>query len=258
MHDAEFRLLDTIEDDHWWFVGKRLILAALLEADPGRGRLLDLGCGTGGVLREVAPRRACVGLDRSALALRVCRRKGNRGLARGDLAALPFAAASFDTVLALDVIEHLDDDVAFLRRAAGLVAPGGRLLVAVPAFQILWSRHDETLEHRRRYRASQLEAALRAAGLRVERTTYTNFFVFPVAALWRILSYRLGLGRLAPRHDFWPVPRLVNALLVRLYALEARLLRRLDLPVGVSVVCVARPEAAAANPGAPRESAAGL
>jgi SAM-dependent methyltransferase len=265
MHEEEFRLLDSIEDDHWWFVGKRRILEALLASDPATGRLLDLGCGTGGVLREIAPERPCVGLDRSALALRICRDKGFRELARGDLSALPFAPASFETVIALDVIEHLDDDVGFLRQAARLCAPGGRMIVAVPAFQLLWSQHDETFEHRRRYRARQLEEVVRAAGLQLERTTYTNFFVFPVAALWRVLSYRLGLGRLAPRHDFWPLPRFVNALLVRLYTLEARLLRSLDLPVGVSLVCVARrpgtgPVAPAGRARAPgsREVSAGL
>lgn len=243
MNESEFRQLERLEDGHWWFVGKRLILKALLASDPGTGRLLDLGCGTGGVLREIAAERPCLGIDGSALALRICRAKGFSRLARGDLCALPFRAGSFETLIALDVIEHLDDDVGFLKSAAQLCAPGGRVLVAVPAFAWLWSRHDEALQHRRRYTARQLERAVRAAGLEPERVTYTNFFVFPVAAVWRILSYRLGLARFGPQSDFWPIPPALNALLIRLYALEARLLRRLDLPFGVSVACLAR------NPG---------
>jgi hypothetical protein len=83
---------------------------------------------------------------------------------------------------------------------------------------------------------------VRSAGLRCERLTYTNFFVFPVAVVWRLLSYRLGLGRFAPSNDFWPVPGWLNALLSAVYRLEAWILRRgLDLPFGVSVVCIARP-----------------
>jgi hypothetical protein len=130
--------------------------------------------------------------------------------------------------------------VEFLRAASQLVARGAQVVVAVPAFQLLWSQHDEIFEHRRRYSASQLEAVIRAAGLNPERTTYTNSLIFPVAAFWRILSYRLGLGRFAPKHDFWPIPGWLNSLLLHFYRLEAWLLERRDLPIGVSVVCVAR------------------
>lgn len=240
MDAQEFVLLDEIEDDHWWFVGKRLLLRSLLERHAPCGRLLDLGCGTGGVLREVAPDRPCMGVDGSMDGLRVCRRKGFERLVCARLDRMPFAPGDFDAVLALDVIEHLDDDVGFLREAKRLCAPGAAFVVAVPAFQQLWSQHDETFQHRRRYSASQLRETLRAAGLEVERVTYTNSFLFPIAAVWRILSYRLGLGRFAPKHDFWPLPRALNALLVAIYRCEAWLLRRVDLPAGVSVVAVAR------------------
>ena len=240
MNDREFELLDAIEDDHWWFVGKRLLLRSLLRRHAPHGRLLDLGCGTGGVLRDAEPDRACLGVDASMVGLQVCRRKGFERLVCADLASIPFRPGDFDAVLALDVIEHLDDDVQFLREASKLCAPGAPLIVAVPAYQLLWSQHDETFQHRRRYNARQLRSALCAAGLEVERITFTNSLLFPVAAVWRILSYRLGLGRFAPRHDFWPLPRPLNSLLVALYRFEAWLLLRFDLPVGISVVGVAR------------------
>jgi SAM-dependent methyltransferase len=239
MNDREFELLDRIEENHWWFVGKRKILKALLARDPGLGPLLDLGCGTGGILRDWMSRRPCVGTDRSQLALRICRRRGFEKLVRSDLNNLPFSEGSFDTILLLDVIEHLEDDVAFLREASALTAPGGRIVIAVPAFQFLWSQHDETFEHRRRYSARQLEAVLAAAGLVCERCTYTNTLLFPLAAIWRLLSYRLGLGRFAPETDFWGLPVWLNALLGRIYDLEAWFLRRFDLPVGLSLVCIA-------------------
>ena len=239
MNDREFELLDRIEEDHWWFVGKRKILNALLPRDPGEGILLDLGCGTGGVLRNWNSRRPCVGTDRSELALKICRRRGFETLVRSDLNALPFPHGSFDTVLLLDVLEHLDDDVDFLAKVAALVAPGGRIVIAVPAFQFLWSKHDETFEHRRRYSARQLEEVVRGAGLVPERKSYTNSLLFPVAAVWRLLSFRLGMGRFAPDTDFWPLPGWLNGLLVRVYDIEAWLLERFDLPVGVSLVCIA-------------------
>ena len=239
MNDEEFRLLDRIEEDHWWFVGKRLILRAVLEESLDEHRVLDLGCGTGGILRDVLSESVCVGVDRNALALEICARNGAGHLVRGDLTELPFRSESFDAVLLMDVIEHLDDDAGFLRAAADLCAPGGRVIVAVPAFQLLWSQHDETFEHRRRYSARQLVRVIRAAGLEPRRLTYTNTLIFPLAAVWRLASYRLGLGRMAPKHDFWPIPSWLNRILTWVYSIEAGLLRRFDLPFGVSVMCIA-------------------
>jgi SAM-dependent methyltransferase len=255
LNDAEVRLHERIEDDHWWFVGKRLLLDAILRRCPAYDRLLDLGCGTGGVLRDQMARSHCVGIDRSQLALRVCQSRGFTSLARADLTRLPFQSQSFDVVVLLDVLEHLDDDVGFLRAASRICTPGGRMVISVPAFQWLWSQHDETFEHRRRYTAQRLEEVVRAAGMLPERTTYTNSLVFPVAAVWRPASYRLGLGRLAPRTDFWDLGEWPNRCLVALYRLEAWLLERVDLPVGVSVVCVARPGPEARRAGSSNSAA---
>lgn len=240
MNDREFRLLEEIEEDHWWFVGKRQLLRSLLADSHAGERVLDLGCGTGGILRDLMPHFRCVGMDRSELGLRICRDRGFGNLTRGDLREIPFRSSSFDTVLLMDVIEHLDDDEDLLRRAAELLDAGGRIVVSVPAFQWLWSQHDVTFQHRRRYTARSLECAVRRAGLVPERVTYTNFAVFPVAAVWRSLSRRTGLARIAPPHDFWPAPRWLSALLAVVYAFEGWLLRRLNLPVGVSVACIAR------------------
>lgn len=241
MRDEEIRLLERFETDHWWFVGKRMILDVLLGEPSSSGRLLDLGCGTGGFLRHLGGGLQCVGMDRSALALRVGREHGLGALVRGDLGAPPFRAGAFSTIVLSDVIEHVDDDVGALRVAARLAAPGSRLVITVPAFQFLWSRHDETFEHRRRYSARQLLQVVRAAGLVPERTTYTNFFAFPIAAVWRPLSYRLRRGSAAAGHDFSVLPRWLNAVIIAVYRFEAALLKRMDLPVGVSVVCTARP-----------------
>ncbi len=240
MNEDEFRLLDEIEDQHWWFVGKQHILRSLLQRHAPQGRILDLGCGTGGTLRNWMDRHPCFGTDRSELALRICAEKGFDRLVQSDLDAVPFADGAFDTILALDVIEHLDDDVSFVARAAELLGPSGQLILAVPAFQMLWSKHDETFQHRRRYRSAQLRDVVLEAGLIPERLTYTNTLTFPVAMAWRLLSQHTPVGRVAPKHDFWPVPRWLNAALTSAYRIEARALSRVNLPFGVSVVCVAR------------------
>lgn len=239
MRDAEFRLMDSIEENHWWFVGKRLLLRSLLGAGRSGRFMLDLGCGTGGILRDWSDECPCAGVDRSRLALRICASHGFRTLVQADLLRLPFEPGSFDTVVMMDVIEHLDDDVGFLRQAAQLCEPGGRVVVSVPAFQFLWSRHDETFQHKRRYSAGQLRRVMIEAGLQPLRTTYTHSLLFPVAALWRPFS-RFALGRHAPEHDFVPLPTWLNALLVRIYRVEAWMLKRMDLPLGVSVAVIAQ------------------
>jgi SAM-dependent methyltransferase len=240
VNQAEFELMERLEDGHWWFLGKRRLLGALLRDHARRGRLLDLGCGLGGVLRDFEPDMRCFGADSSAFALQRSSRRTGAALVRTDLAALPLRRRSFDLVVALDVIEHLPDDVEFLRRAGDLLAPGARLVVAVPAFPALWSQHDVTFQHFRRYTATTLREAILAAGLVPERITYLHAMVFPIAALWRLASNRLGLGRLAPKTDFWPLPSWLNRAIASLYRLEAAWLARFDLPFGVSVACIAR------------------
>lgn len=235
MRDEEIRLGAELEETHWWFVGRRLILDALLGERALSGRLLDLGCGSGAMLRRLRARATCVGMDRSTLALRYGREQGLTALAQGDVGAPPFRSGAFQTILLCDVIEHVDDDLQVLREAARLAGAGARVVISVPAWQFLWSPHDETFGHKRRYTASELERQVRAAGLVPQRITYTHCFVFPIAALWR----RLRRRRPAGSHDFVPLPRWIGALLVAIYRLEAALLRRIDLPFGVSVACIA-------------------
>jgi SAM-dependent methyltransferase len=231
-----------LEDRHWWFVGKRLLVAALLGdvlARPGL-RLLDVGCGTGGVLAGLGNGIRPFGVDRSPLALAHCRERGLLGVACAGAGALPFAPASFDVVLLLDVLEHFADEQRLLADVRALVRSGGRVLVSVPAFQFLWSEHDEVLQHVRRYRAGALRRVLEAARFTIERLTYTNVAAFPPALVVRGVLQRLGLWA-GGRTDFREHGALVNGTLVGAYRLEAEALARgLRIPVGLSVAAVAR------------------
>jgi SAM-dependent methyltransferase len=230
-----------LERGHWWFRGRRRLLARLLPrlGLPARARVLDVGCGTGanGPVLAAADRFA-VGVDASGLALALGQRTGHAARLRADGAALPIADASFDLVCALDVLEHLDDDAAAVGELRRVLRPDGALLVFVPALRLLWGLQDELAHHRRRYAPRQLRALIAGAGLRVERLTFFNTLLFPP-----ILAARLAMRVVRPRalrseNDLGgPLLGRVAGLL---FSAESEFVCRANLPIGVSLACVAR------------------
>jgi SAM-dependent methyltransferase len=245
MDSAAIAEMARLEDHHWWFVGKRLLVAALLEDRLGAGtpRVLDVGCGTGGVLAALPPRARAVGVERSRDAIAHCRRRGVAALACADGDRLPLRAGSIDAVLMMDVLEHFADEAAILGGVRRVLRPDGLLLVSVPAYQFLWSGHDEVLHHVRRYTARRLRRALEDNGFAVERVTYTNTVPLLPAVVVRGLLGRFRRGNEAGT-DFRTHASWVNALLTAGYRAEAWAVRRVSLPCGLSVAAVARPGAA--------------
>ena len=243
METVDIDEMRRLEDEHWWFVGKRLLVASLLEPVLRRGglRVLDVGCGTGGVLAHLGRQARTVGVDRSPLALAHCRTRGITHVVCGSGDRLPFGRESFDVILLLDVLEHCADETSVLTALRRVLRPGGTLLVSVPAFQFLWTRHDESVQHVRRYTARRLRRALEGGGLAVRRLTYTNVAALPPALVVRGLLARWGL-RGGERTDFRTHAPWVNRALVGAYRVEALALRRgLRLPVGLSVAALATP-----------------
>jgi SAM-dependent methyltransferase len=149
---------------------------------------------------------------------------------------MPFPADSFDLAASLDVIEHLEDDVGALRELRRTVAPGGALLVTVPAYQWLWSGHDEINHHHRRYTRGSLLAVAEQAGWECVRTTYFNSLLLPVAILLRVLD-RLNTRTTESSLDLWVPPEPLNWLLERPLSLEAALIGRGGrIPAGLSLL----------------------
>lgn len=243
LEDRVYRQLYDLEDRHWWFRGRRAVIWAMLDrADlPPRPRLLDAGCGTGRNLVEYGRLARATGVDPSAQAIAFCRERGLRDVSVAGLEALPFASGSFDLLMACDVLEHVDDDGAALAELRRVAAPDGRLLLTVPAYSWLWSQHDDTHHHRRRYTLRRLRDRVAAAGWRPALTTYFNSTLLPPIAVVRLLARR---GRPANgRSDYELVPGPLNAGLELLLRGEARVIARGgSLPAGVSVgmVCTRR------------------
>ena len=232
------------ESTNWWFVGRRKLVLSLINtylSCKGSARILDAGCGTGAMLDHLSRYGSAMGVDIAKEASDYCRSRGRNEVAGGDITALPFAESGFDLVTALDVVEHIVDEKTAFDQLARTCKPGGIVVVTVPAYQWLWSPHDVLNHHERRYVARELRAQIEQAGLRVLRLTYANTFLFPVVVLVRVFRKLFLAHRYKSDWDVnMHVPSLINRLLIAIYSLEVAILKHLDMPFGVSVVCVAK------------------
>jgi SAM-dependent methyltransferase len=241
MEQAFFREYAELEDTHWWFRGRRALLGQVLEslARP-RLRILDVGFGTGAMLGFLARYGKPVGMDRSPEAIAFARTRSSLPMIAGDVLHVPLHTASVDLVTAFDVLEHVDDDAAAVAELARVCRPGGHVLVTVPAFDFLWGNQDVVSHHRRRYTRRLLRERVARGGLRIELLTYFNALLFPLIAVVR-MGRRLGGMADAPRSDFaMTPPGLVNDALAAILGAERGILKRWSLPLGVSLLCLAR------------------
>jgi SAM-dependent methyltransferase len=227
----------TLEDVHWWFVGRQRIVRRLVERwVPRGGTLLDVGCGAGGTVAALESDYDARGVDASPAAVEACRARGITRVALGSATdPSTWGQLPVDAVSLLDVIEHVDDDVGALRAAAAATGPGGRVIVTVPAYEWLWSAHDTRNHHHRRYTRRRLLERHAAAGLEPLQSGYFNTLLFPAALVQR------GLARLGVAADPLRLPpEPLNRPLGWLFAAEGQLLAggRFSFPFGLSVFCV--------------------
>jgi SAM-dependent methyltransferase len=238
------------EDKHWWFASRTRALLAMMDPIlPGRDlRLLDVGCGAGNMIHHLSRYGQVKGVEIDPRPVAVAHQRGY-DVDQGDATqGLDYGDASFDTVSALDVIEHNEDDMSILREMFRVLKPGGHAVITVPAFMWLWSHNDDINAHLRRYTVGELRRKLQEAGFRIRRMTYNNFFVFPMAAA--MILMRRGSDsqpELASHHlsqdeyqvEMEPASPPVNAVLTVVGWMEAQVLRLLSLPVGTSIIAIA-------------------
>jgi SAM-dependent methyltransferase len=242
MQQHTYAIMNRVEDSHWWFVGRRAILEEFLRqivrnpnSEIQNPKILDVGCGTGANLEMLAQFGESEGVDVSDDALEFCRAKGlkaHKGLAE----ELPFADESFDVVTALDVVEHLDDDVAGLKEMRRVLKTGGKTLIFVPAFMWLWGVQDDISNHRIRYTKKQIVGRLEKAGFTIERATYANWTFFAPILAGRTLMKITGLK---PESENNVNVSALNGFFGKIFSAERFWLKNFDFPFGVSIVITA-------------------
>lgn len=258
MNPAEYGRMHALETRYWWFVGRRAIVARLLgDALPDDApQLLDIGCGTGANLpmlrQNVGKNGQVFGLDYSPLALQFAAEQlnvesaPNLHLFQGDALHLPARDETFDAVTMLDVLEHLSDDKLALSEIYRVLRPNGVLVLSVPAYQHLWSAHDEALHHFRRYEKAGLTRVLRQNGFQTEKLSFAMSLMPPLAWFWRrfVLPAKPRRPRDATRHSQGAVlpmvPDWANRLLIKYVETEGRMIAHRPLKFGTSLVAVAR------------------
>lgn len=229
------------DSTHWWYRARRDILADFLTREgelPDRPRILEIGCGTGHNLPMLARFGEVDAIEIDPAARAIASERLGKPVGASPLPALPdVPRGQYDLIAVLDVVEHIEDDVGALAAMRERLAPGGKILITVPAHQWMWSAHDVVNHHHRRYSKGSLKKAIRAAGLRPYKLGYLNSLLFPLAAGARLV------GRLTGREDSddSPPPPAVNKLFENIFRIERFLVGRMPMPPGVSIVTFAKP-----------------
>ncbi len=250
MKREEFAQMYRAEDRLWWYLAlRRHVIAALdlARAPLANGgtlpRILDAGCGTGGMAARLRPYGQVVGVDLAPFAVSICRQeRGLRETAVASITDLPFADESFDYAVSLDVISDAGtgNDALAVAELARVLRPGGRVCLNLPAYRWLAGEHDIAVETKRRYTKGEVRDLLTAGGFVIERVSYWNTALLPLVAASRAASRLRGRDAAEAHSDVTVPTRPVNATLGAIAAWEGRLLQRLDLPTGSSLLAVAR------------------
>lgn len=230
-----------LEERHWWFVARREMICNLVRRLDRSARVLEVGC-SGGVLIDSLRQQGLsdvYGVDISAEAAALCRRRGIPGVFVTDGGRLALGAEEFDVVIASDVLEHIDGEHLALREWHRILRPGGTLVVFVPAFNFMWSAHDEINRHYRRYSKRALVRALEKAHFAVERSSYWNLALFFPASAVRLCQRLFRQNAREKQDQLYEFSPLISRALTCLLRAENWVLRSLSFPVGVSVFAVA-------------------
>lgn len=246
MKPAEYDKILELEENNWWYLSRRALVKDYLNSHFGcdaNRNILDIASAAGTNFFKFSDYGKLIGVDLAEESIRICRSRGLTRLIQADGGDLPFKKESFDLVFAFDAIEHIQDDRAALNGFLRVLKPDGRVIITVPAHQVLWSQHDTAFHHFRRYSKAELTKKLQDCGFEIERMTYWSATLFfPVLVARKLNTLTQRLLHKTPQSDFFlKLPSIFEKVLGWIQSLERVLISRgISFPVGVSLFCVAR------------------
>jgi len=241
MDGEAYKEMIELQEKHWWFVARRVVIQSFMKLqmkESSTSKVLEIGCGVGGNVGLLSQSGNYLGIDMHSPAIEYCSEKFpqfNFQCTRVEDIPQEFSSNKFDSIYILDVLEHIDDQLVILKSTQNYLTQNGRILLTVPAFEFLWSPHDDFVHHVRRYTKNGLKKTLEESGYKVERISYFNSILFPLALIQR-LGMRLMKKKLST-HLSTP-PTVINWLFTSIFAQEAWILKHTNLPVGLSIMAV--------------------
>jgi len=253
MHDLAYHKFLKLEKSNRWFIGRRRTVFSILERYLERNknaRVMDVGCGFGGMLDNLAGFGHPMGLEIDLESARCCKQRGFEGVCLGSGYSLPLKDNSLDLITLFDTLEHMKDDRKVVRQCAAALKPGGHLMITSPAYQFLYADNDRIAQHQRRYTLSNLKRIVSSSGLDVVKGTYFNVLLFPlILPAVLLLKAKQGLSRMlfktagSATNLSYRYPGPLQSALKCIFSFERHLLTRISSPAGHSIVLIAvKPE----------------
>jgi len=231
--------LFLLEDTRWWEVARRHIIERVLQSMKlaRNSDILELGCGVGGNFELLSKFGKVFAMDSEEVALEMATRNRMIEVEKGYLPhTIPFGSKKFDIILMLDVLEHIDDEISTLETIKSRLKDNGNILLTVPAYNFMWSRIDIDSKHKRRYIKYKLNELIRNTGFSIQYSTYFNTFLFPVIGMIRIINKLRGKN---DSLDLKMPSSFTNLILTKIFSLERKVIPKLSLPFGVSILTIA-------------------
>ena len=244
MEKDHYRLIYQQEENHWWYKGMREITESLLNQyykNSHNLKILDAGCGTGINLTKLSIFGKPFGIDFSNEALTFTKKRNHKRVCASSVEDLPFKSSTFDLITSFEVLYHIGvkDDERAIKQFYAACKKNGRVFIRVPAFKILFGKHDLVVHGKRRYRKNELQDILTRAGFKIHKITYVDFFLFFPALIIRLLQ---RIFKSEKKSDINPTNDFLNNILFYILKFESYYLRKLSFPFGISLLCIARKE----------------